>query len=103
VQRFQTNLSHHFSEQEAVLITAAASVAALIFAEGPEYFSDAVVFVEDATIKFSNGAGAGSFGRMCIYSMRRTKSYHSFHHPQQRLSLGSCQVAFPSLISREQW
>jgi hypothetical protein len=48
VQRFQTNLSHHFSEQEAVLITAAASVAALIFAEGPEYFSDAVVFVEDA-------------------------------------------------------
>jgi hypothetical protein len=49
VQRFQTNLSHHFSEQEAVLITAAASVAALIVAEGPEYFSDAVVFVEDAT------------------------------------------------------
>ena len=48
MQRFQTNLSHHFSEQEAVLITAAASVAALIFAGGPEYFSDAVVFVEDA-------------------------------------------------------
>jgi len=53
VQRFQTNLSHHFSEQEAVLITAAASVAALIFAEGPEYFSDAVVFVEDATISIA--------------------------------------------------
>ena len=50
MQRFQTNLSHHFSEQEAVLITAAASVAALIFAEGSEYFSDAVVLVEDATI-----------------------------------------------------
>ena len=70
MQRFQTNLSHHFSEQEAVLITAAASVAALIFAEGSEYFSDAVVFVEDATISTYCGVmviiGIGSGGLLLL-------------------------------------